>query len=609
MYRDLPDAKEYLIVEPSKYGYVKLPDLFDAPEKEKEAGAKGSWMDKFQTVLDWLGLIPGIGDAIDVVNAIIYFARGKYIDGILTSLAVIPVIGSIVALGLKMSIKTMGKGSMKLLSSIGRMRKGGKTAKAVEKEWREAFLRSKQIDGEMLGTMAKWALKTAQGVRKAAKYVNKLPFGGAAKREIRDLLHELSTALANIGKISRETKLIKKATKAAEAAAKAPVDVKDMAWLMKKVNKLTSGAGKYFTKATDGRLMKMFGFEFGPYAKNLRKAIDQNFVKKIARNPDEFVKMVKFNGSSNRLRKEILTLLEREKADIVSGLKNKGLKGKASKDLTRLIDQLKAGRSSKATMNASEEALTRLLNNKKVKGEAQQLMQKYGQEAVDNGSDIVTKYREIVSADPKLFKDMFRTGLGADAVRNINRGRKKVLKNYGLWWNEIEDVLEKAGVTERGEVDNPNGVVLLNVYYFLTQNVEVPVISDLARIIGSGSKTAIKMFSNLHDQFWGDKGMIASIQDVMGLEKQKVMFNTMWSETYPNMTSDEKVAQLLRMNGDNYKQVITNLKSGNKMGISASVTDFPNDSNLDAILANYEEGELHKTSEPKDDSLAGKIAF
>jgi hypothetical protein len=65
-------------------------------------------IDKFQTALDWVGIIPGFGDIIDAVNALIYFARGKYLDGILSLVAIVPVVGSGLKLGFKGAISAAG---------------------------------------------------------------------------------------------------------------------------------------------------------------------------------------------------------------------------------------------------------------------------------------------------------------------------------------------------------------------------------------------------------------------------------------------------------------------------------------------------------------------
>ena len=65
-------------------------------------------IDIFQTILDWAGFIPGYGDIIDAINAIIYFSRGKTIDGFLSLVAVVPVAGSAIKLALKGTMQSIG---------------------------------------------------------------------------------------------------------------------------------------------------------------------------------------------------------------------------------------------------------------------------------------------------------------------------------------------------------------------------------------------------------------------------------------------------------------------------------------------------------------------
>jgi RHS repeat-associated protein len=51
-------------------------------------------LDDIQEGVGYLGIIPGIGDALDVVNGIVYLARGKYLEASLSLLAVVPIVGS-----------------------------------------------------------------------------------------------------------------------------------------------------------------------------------------------------------------------------------------------------------------------------------------------------------------------------------------------------------------------------------------------------------------------------------------------------------------------------------------------------------------------------------
>lgn len=79
------------------------------------------WQDRTQSVLDWLGLIPGYGDIIDLINGIWYFARGKNLQGVLSFIAIIPVVGSVITRGFKASMQSLklgGKTGINALEAI-----------------------------------------------------------------------------------------------------------------------------------------------------------------------------------------------------------------------------------------------------------------------------------------------------------------------------------------------------------------------------------------------------------------------------------------------------------------------------------------------------------
>ena len=65
-------------------------------------------LDILQTILDWVGFIPGWGDIIDAINAIIYFIRGRQLEGYLSLIAIIPVVGSGLKLAFKGTIQSIG---------------------------------------------------------------------------------------------------------------------------------------------------------------------------------------------------------------------------------------------------------------------------------------------------------------------------------------------------------------------------------------------------------------------------------------------------------------------------------------------------------------------
>lgn len=80
------------------------PDAEVAVEEEPE-----SWVDYLQLALDVVGLIPGYGDIADIINAAISFGRGNTLEGLLSLIGAIPVVGSVIAIPLKAVLKTFNR--------------------------------------------------------------------------------------------------------------------------------------------------------------------------------------------------------------------------------------------------------------------------------------------------------------------------------------------------------------------------------------------------------------------------------------------------------------------------------------------------------------------
>ena len=80
-------------------------------------------IDKVQGVMDWAGILPVVGDIIDFINAIIYLARGKEVMALLSVIAIIPVVGSVVALPFRALFKFIPIAT--ITSIISSVLKGG----------------------------------------------------------------------------------------------------------------------------------------------------------------------------------------------------------------------------------------------------------------------------------------------------------------------------------------------------------------------------------------------------------------------------------------------------------------------------------------------------
>ena len=85
-------------------------------------------IDDVQGVLDYAGFIPGIGDFFDAVNALIYLFRKKWILGGLSLVAVIPIVGSVIATPFKALHKLVGSTLGKV---FGKMTTNGKAASNI----------------------------------------------------------------------------------------------------------------------------------------------------------------------------------------------------------------------------------------------------------------------------------------------------------------------------------------------------------------------------------------------------------------------------------------------------------------------------------------------
>ncbi|MCU0494674.1 MAG: polymorphic toxin-type HINT domain-containing protein [Chloroflexaceae bacterium] len=71
---------------------------------QADSGGGGGWLDGLQTALDVIGLIPVIGEPVDLVNGVIYAARGDWLNAGLSFTAMIP-IGGQAATGSKLVLK------------------------------------------------------------------------------------------------------------------------------------------------------------------------------------------------------------------------------------------------------------------------------------------------------------------------------------------------------------------------------------------------------------------------------------------------------------------------------------------------------------------------
>ena len=83
-----------------------------------------STIDTIQAVLGWAGFIPVVGDAIDAINALVYFIRDKFWDGMFSIVAIIPVVGNGISKVLQKAFDAIGPPLIKIFKQLTKNGKG-----------------------------------------------------------------------------------------------------------------------------------------------------------------------------------------------------------------------------------------------------------------------------------------------------------------------------------------------------------------------------------------------------------------------------------------------------------------------------------------------------
>ena len=118
-------------------------------------------LDYIQTGLDLGGLIPGLGEALDAVNAVISLARGNPLEAVLSAISMVPAAGDAVGKGGKVILKVFGP-------AMDMIKGGGKVADIIKKVGPDKV---KKISG-VIDTVKNFAAKhgdTIQDIFKSVK--------------------------------------------------------------------------------------------------------------------------------------------------------------------------------------------------------------------------------------------------------------------------------------------------------------------------------------------------------------------------------------------------------------------------------------------------------
>jgi hypothetical protein len=287
----LADSKPLATID-SKGKFTNLA-YAEQPKSTFDKPKEMPWLDTLQTVLDFAGLIPVIGDALDVINAIIYFWREKYFEGFLSLIAIIPVVGSVISLGVKGAFKGIKTaiGGSKILSKVGASNLVGRwwlkgDPKAI-KELADKLLATGAITARQLRDIEKAFGSFGKLLKKAGKSVptDVIPGGSAVAK-----------ALDNAGiTMSKGAKGFDDAIKAVSKAA----DVGDTAKVAATIWKTPTAVANFLTGGLLPRIKKMPWFPTKQLAAMGVKTQDR-FVKKIAQSPEKLGLLTKFGGVKQR---------------------------------------------------------------------------------------------------------------------------------------------------------------------------------------------------------------------------------------------------------------------------------------------------------------------
>ena len=289
--------------------------------EEVDEDKRPQWLRYTQTVLDFAGFIPVIGDALDIINAAIYFAYGKTIDGILSLIAVIPIIGSVIALPIKGVLKAGGKVAKEIKLAFGIGSRTGDLAKGFEVLAEKGLLDPTHIPALEKGL----ADMVAKG-KSAAK-------SGYLPKDLAKIIDDFAVSLektsGKIGQIEAKTvfKSVGKALEKSQAATKANF------W--RRFNPLK------------GDILKKFSFWPDKQVARIADNLTNNFRVKMINNPAELAAMINTSGGKlSRKQHKIVQSLEQL-------MKKKGVAGKIkpSNAADVLSDRLKI---LKAELNPKE---------------------------------------------------------------------------------------------------------------------------------------------------------------------------------------------------------------------------------------------------------------
>ena len=450
----------------------------DAEPGYGDVEQEASFLDGLQTVLDVIGFVPVYGDFVDAVNAVIYFARGKWFDGILSLLAIIPIIGS----ALKASIKSIYKGTraIELTQKIQKAWKGKDSTKIFQE-----LINSGAIRPENFHLLGK-GLDSLNGMIKSGnRFAKKIP-GIKNSDAVLKELDDLETFMKN-AKIDMLAKTADDGASVGAAVIRggkrgAAGQIGSGVNALSDAEKIIEKSSRSIAKTLTFNILPLFKSftSLNPKAlKNLNRALDQRFVRELA-DPNKLAALIK--TSTNKIQFDALDdILKRYNglrvgASTPSELATQ-LRGLGKKDIDAMAREM-------GTVITSTPG-THMMHN-----------------AYKN--DTLVNLKAYTSNDMKDPTVAWRKQFNFEYKKNID-----------IIWNEIHDVGEDVGIELRpgvdsfeSKVDEADGVVW-------------PLVKKmLATVMGQKNYDSTKEIANN----FKDSPIVAAVVDQLS-DKSKIAYD------------------------------------------------------------------------------------
>jgi hypothetical protein len=435
------------------------------PAEEEDTsllGISGDTLDTIQTVLDWVGFIPVLGDIVDIFNALIYFLRGKTFEGFLSCLAIIPIVGS----GIKMGIKTLYKGA-RLQKLVEMITASFKTAKTNE-IWAE-LARSGAISGANLKKVGTGLESIADAAASSHNGIRLIP-GIDANAVIKEL-DTLETWMRNSGRSIDDLAGASKRGGSKAIYGTAP----------EIVDKISSPILKNFGNSLTFNLVpKLKKLPWFPEqkVKNIAAGLEKRFAREMSADPTKLTMLVRATPNRGLIEKELSNLFNTRLKNLPKADQASYIKSMMSAGL------VKNNRVALESAGDIEKFLRHSKNNPAIEGTYDAAADAIVNYAKKNDSLVWSGYKtdRLNNLKTVLSRDMIPDGSNLAKEMDFSFG-----KNIDIIWNEMQDMGESFGLKDK---DEANGVIWPIVTTAVAEYL--PGVYDA----GVETKTLIKQFND-----------------------------------------------------------------------------------------------------------------